>query len=125
MKIYIAAHDQIRARKLAEKLEAAGHEISSSWVRGEFKRTDNWSILERQEIAKGCTDEVLFSDALVLLDSADKVPGGKFVEMGVALGLGKWVIVSGRRENVLCWHPFIKQVGSDEQVLYVIAAIIP
>ncbi len=113
MKVYIAAADKDRAVLLAECLLEAGHEITSSWICQAFKRTQQHPATERAEIAWRDFRDVRECDALVLLDSEPCVPGGKFVEAGIALALGKRVIVASRRENMLLWHPSVEQVDQD------------
>ena len=58
-------------------------------------------------MAKRDVQEIRECDALVLMAGPDLYPGGKFVEAGIAFGLRKLVIVFGRRENILLWHPDI------------------
>jgi nucleoside 2-deoxyribosyltransferase len=117
MKVYISSHSQDEARALARLLEAAGHEVAASWVGGPSTRTSDRSETERAECAARNLREVEEADALVLLASDDKVPGGKFVEAGAALILGKPVCVVGRRENMLLWHPGVFQVPEADHVV--------
>jgi hypothetical protein len=116
MRIYIAAHDKDRALLCATYLRDRGHMIISDWFHLPFLPTDQYSERDRANIATLDVDQVAFSEALVLLDSPDRVPGGKFVEAGVALGLRKLVYVVGRRENMLMWHPAIKRFDTIEQL---------
>ena len=113
MKVSLAAADKDRAVRLAEALIEAGHEITSSWLCQVFKRTREHTATERAQIALRDCREVRDCDVLVLLDSPQNVPGGKFVETGLALAYGKRVIVSGRRENMLLRLPVIQQVPQD------------
>jgi len=55
-------------------------------------------------------------DALVLVAGKEKYSGGKFVEAGIAIGLGKRVVVLGRRENMLLWHPLVTSVEEPEDI---------
>jgi nucleoside 2-deoxyribosyltransferase len=57
---------------------------------------------------------------LVMQSDYDKVPGGKFVEVGVALALGKRVIVIGRRENLYSYHPLVTQIYDLDELLGVL-----
>ncbi|TWT58927.1 Nucleoside 2-deoxyribosyltransferase [Thalassoglobus neptunius] len=43
--------------------------------------------------------------------------GGRHVELGMALGMGKPVIVVGHRENIFCWLDCVKFVESFEDAL--------
>ena len=112
MKFYIAGCNQDMAIALSEELKSLGHEIICTWLTTPFKRTIEYSIEERVAIAKLDADEVTQSDAVLLVESEGMVPGGKFVEAGIAIGQGKPVYVLGRRENMLMWHPLVRQVDS-------------
>lgn len=105
MKVYIAGDSELAALYVAELVKTAGHTIMSSWHDGVFQRTAEHMVVERRSIASRDLDEVQGSDILILIASRGLVPGGKFVEAGAALGVGKKVIVLGRRENILLWHP--------------------
>ena len=108
MKIYISSHDQIKAQKLAGILKKEGHEIISSWVWLEFLPTEKIRTdSEKASIASRDVSEVQLCDALYHIAGPDRYPGGKFVEVGVALGLGKPVFCVGRRENCLMHHPLV------------------
>ena len=117
MKLYIAGHNQEDANKVADALITAGHEITSSWLSKPFNRTSEYSDAEREKIALEDFNDVAAADALVLLASPKRVPGGKFVEVGIALGQGKPVFVLGHRENMLMWHPNAQQFDSAEDFL--------
>lgn len=68
---------------------------------------DDHEDKEKSRIAKEDADGVESSDALVLVAGPDRYSGGKFVEVGIALGMRKLVVVIGRRENMLLWHPSV------------------
>lgn len=108
MKIYIACHDQRMAQAAATQLSGSGYFITSRWLSASFDKTESYTEKERAEIAKMDADDVLASEALVLIAGPDKYSGGKFVEAGIALGVGIRVYVIGRRENMLLWHPEVR-----------------
>lgn len=117
MKIYVAASNQEKARFVAEALKQQGQEITSSWVYMPFHRTEEHTPAERREIATRDVNEVKQSDFFVLVAQEDRPPGGKFVEAGVAIGCGIPVVVIGRRENMLMWHPYVLTVESLEELI--------
>lgn len=118
MKIYIACHSLQLAKDISIELLSLGHEIASSWIyTSEFLPTEKYSIERRAEIAQINADDVMASDALVLIAGPDKYTGGKFVEMGIALGRRKRVFVLGRRENMQCWHPAIVQISNCAEIV--------
>ena len=116
-KIYIASHSQQDGLKIARKLQELGHTISSTWLYKKFEPTSSYSDSDKVYIAKQDAHEILISDGLVVLSTYDSVPGGKFVEVGIALGSNKDVYLYGYRENMLMWHPNIKQINSLAEVL--------
>ena len=108
MKIYISSHSQELARELAKKLEENGHTIVSSWINVEFLPTEKIANeAEKMDIAVRDVEEVKSCDCVYHIAGPDRYPGGKFVEVGVALGLGKPVMLIGRRENCLMYHPLV------------------
>jgi hypothetical protein len=110
MKIYVACHSLERGKQVAEVLELKGHEIVSRWLNEPFNKTGTYSLSERHRIASMDADDVSSCDCLVLVSGPDKYSGGKFVEAGIAMGLGKRVVVLGFRENMLLYHPGIQEI---------------
>lgn len=117
MKVYVAAHCRWAALHAASVLRAAGHTINSTWIDQPFHPTESVPPEDRAVIAAQDACDVAEADALVLIAGPDRYPGGKFVEVGIALGRDKAVIVIGRRENMLMYHPRIVQVDTPEQAV--------
>lgn len=117
MKVYVAGHDQEQSKEVAKVIADRGHTIVSSWLYMPFHRTHSHSIEERVKIAAKDADEVMDCDLLVLCAGDTKVSGGKFVEVGIAIGLNKRISVLGRRENMLMYHPSIVAFDSLEDLL--------
>lgn len=103
MDIYIASHSKEFANEAAQKLSGAGHQIISSWHYGAFLSTAEHTQKECEEKAWRDYEEVSNSDLLMLFSGPDKYSGGKFVEAGIAIGMGKKVCVIGHRENMLLY----------------------
>jgi nucleoside 2-deoxyribosyltransferase len=102
-RVYIASHSKEEANLLAPKLERQGFEVVSTWHTKEFWPTEDHTLKERFMIAEEDLAEVKDSDCLVLISGPDKYSGGKFIEAGIAYGMGKRVFVYGRRENMLTY----------------------
>lgn len=117
MKIYISGHTQNEARKIAKMLEDEGHEITSSWINADWEKEGQLDDKGKSNVAEMDIAEVLASDALLMFSSPRRVPGGKFVECGVALGSGKQVILIGHRENMLMYYRRIRQYNSVDDFL--------
>jgi nucleoside 2-deoxyribosyltransferase len=118
MNVYIAARSQARARAASASLKDAGHTIVSSWVTDNNYGSDSTpSALEFAAVLD--EREIQSCDALVCLSDPDGefVPGGKHVELGIALALRKKVFVCGRRENVFHYHPLVTACGSVADVV--------
>lgn len=117
MKIYVAGDNQREARIVANLFCEAGHIVVSRWLDVEFKQTVLHSEEERASIAIMDVEDIGTADILVMLASTHLVPGGKFVEVGIAMGQGKQVVVLGHRENMLLWHPRVLCFGNAEEAI--------
>lgn len=115
MKIYVASHSRDLALDAAFVLRRAGHKIASRWHNKPFHPTSHHTPDECAAIAQEDYDDIVGADALVLVSGPDKYSGGKFVEAGIAIGLGKPVTVIGRRENMLLWLPSVRLVSTAEE----------
>lgn len=114
MRIYIASHSRELAEEAAAVFERKAYVVASRWHRKEFLPTEAHTEQERIVIAQEDYDDIASSDALILLSGPDKYSGGKFVEAGIAIGMGKPVTVVGRRENMLLWLPTVSVVETVE-----------
>jgi len=114
LKFFIASHSQIEAKKLRDILIEAGHVITSRWITEDtkfHKRISVYTDEERTRISQLDEQDVRKAeDGLVLIAEKEGkcVPGGKHVEMGIALCLGRSIYVIGRKENIFHWHPKVK-----------------
>lgn len=117
MKLYVAGHNQEESRTVAVCLIEAGHSITSRWLNEDFKRTSEYTDLDRTAIACRDVEDVELCDSLVLISSPRRVPGGKFVEAGVALALGKKVLILGHRENMLLYHTLCHSFDNVEDLI--------
>jgi hypothetical protein len=112
MTFYIAAHSRNYAVVVKSELERRGHRCTSRWIVDDTKfGTGEYSDAERQRLALLDEEDVRgATDGLILLAEAkgQLVPGGKHVETGMALALGRRVYVIGERENMFHWHPMVR-----------------
>ncbi len=108
MKIYLAARYSRREELVgyAEELRAAGHIITSRWLRGrhEHKGPEALMPLEHRELwALENNEDILSSDCVVSFTEPEDSPygrGGRHVEFGLALATGRRLVVVGHRENI-------------------------
>jgi hypothetical protein len=122
MKIYLAArysrNDEMRG--VRDVLEAFGHTITSRWIDQHGGNLLESFVAEKLNADPGdCAkyaqidmDDLQAADVVVSFTSAGGGgKGGRHVEFGVALGLGKRLVVVGPRENVFHtltgveWYP--------------------
>lgn len=110
MRFYIASHCKMLAVELRDKLNRLGISVTSSWIDSEFMPTDHYTESECTQIAESNFNDIKSSDALILISGPDKYSGGKFVEAGYAMALGKPVFVVGHRENMQMWGKLVSEI---------------
>jgi hypothetical protein len=119
LKIYMASGDQERARALREVLTGHGFTVVSRWLEAvHLDRPKAGSA--RRQAAVECIDDVKRCDALVLLTGDGPGKGGRHVEAGAALGLGRRVFLVGSQENTLSDHPLVMVVPNETELVRVL-----
>ena len=114
MKIYLAARysRQAELRGYAEQLRAAGHTITSRWLSPEDESAyRDLSPEGRRKCAEHDIEDVRAADLVISFTEQPDIPtttrGGRHVEMGIAIGLGKSLYGVGPREHVFHWLPYM------------------
>ena len=97
MKVYIAAPypERLAAQALLRWIESAGDEVTSTWLREEDTLDDFHAQLDLDDVAR--------ADVLLAFNPkayAEAGTGGRHVELGYALALGKPVVLLGSRTNI-------------------------
>ncbi len=124
--IYVAAsvHNQNQAIRLALRLIRAGFVVTSRWLDFDFSTTvteDPWKYSNSRERHEtwGVRDieDVAAADTLVLLANVASSSGGYHVELGLALGQNKNVLVIGDRKNVFYWTPQVQYLPDDSDLI--------
>lgn len=121
-RIYLASRYSRNAemRGYRDVLQALGHEVTSRWI-DQHGGNLLESLVAGQLNAdpEGCSkyaaidvDDLTRADTVVSFTSAEGGgKGGRHIEFGLALGLGKHLVIVGPRENVFHtlpqveWHP--------------------
>lgn len=130
MRIYLASRYSRREELCGYRtqLESIGHTVTARWlnglhqindagvpvaddgmtklVRDEDESTEVKVISMRAKFAREDYDDVMSADMLIAFTEkprSELTRGGRHVELGVAIGAGKIVIVVGPRENIFCW----------------------
>src|ERR1700676_3526460 len=123
MKIYLAARYSLKKeiRKKTKNLINLGHQISSSWL--QEPHNPNIQLTEISDelnsfYANQDIEDIRRADWLVLFSQSPTLPGvrgGRHVEFGYALGLGKKLMVVGPKENIFHHLPNVIQVDTWEK----------
>lgn len=99
--VYIAAPFPTRheMRRFRDEIEALGHTVTSTWIDVEpDEDATSWDHRERAAIQ--CLEEVAAADILLIVtDDPHAGRGGRHVEMGYALALGKRIWRIGPRTH--------------------------
>ncbi len=107
-RIYVAGNDLDRARKVMDDLINAGHIITYDWV----AKFDEGPTKTKAETELG---SVLSADLLVFLWAPNQESAR--YEAGMAMGLGKYVVVSGKNDSFFFQLDNIHCVGSDSEII--------
>lgn len=109
-KVYVASNNVKRARDVMSVLEKNGHIITFDWtidIEKESEQKDEKAIIER--------DAIRNSDALVYLWEENQESAR--YEAGMAMGLGKKVIVSGNHKSFFFQLPEVISVEDDSGII--------
>lgn len=114
--IYIASLYSRREEMLenANKLIAAGFSVTARWVSGGEDGLDNEAVAELD------IDDVIDADMVLsftLPYGTMFKGGGRHVEFGVGVGLGKELAIVGERECVFHWLPEVKQYNTLDEFI--------
>jgi nucleoside 2-deoxyribosyltransferase len=110
MKIYIAAPYPLRnyARQVADMLVEHGFIVTARWMKDGDELSDEW--------ARNDLDDVRSADLLLAINSEvwrNKGTGGRHIEFGYALALGKKIVVMGVRTNIFHYLSNVVVVESE------------
>jgi hypothetical protein len=118
MKIYLAARysrypEMCRHRADLQRL---GHWVTSRWIDGNHSMDNGVSIqasdAERSRFAREDHEDLRTADCVISFTEEPRAKvgsrGGRHVEFGMAVELGKRLLVVGYRENVFHWLPGVE-----------------
>ena len=105
--IYVAGKDMVRARKVMSALRDTGHEIIYDWVA-------LFNTGPSPEKARAEWEGVRNADILVYLWEPDQESAR--YEAGMAMGLEKILIVSGKADAFFFQLPHVHVVSSDDEI---------
>ena len=109
MKIYIAAayQRQEEMRRIRQELRLMGHAVTSRWLDQKSATVFGWTVAdiekglyEVQEQARRDIEDITAAQAVFSFTDGDLARGGRHVEFGIAIALGKRLWVIGPREHI-------------------------
>lgn len=133
MKIYLAArytrHPEMQ--RCRDALDALGYTVTSRWINGEHKLVNDTMFSPGDEktaerFALEDYEDLLEADCVISFTEPQRSTnsrGGRHVEFGIALGLGKYNIVVGPKENVFHYLPTLEVHDSWADCLASLTAI--
>jgi len=128
-RFYLAARYSRREELLGvrEFIEAIGGDVTSRWLRGNHYTDDEGTPVDedghaltnepataasmRERFAAENLLDIRMCDTIVVFTESPRstrTRGGRHVELGIALGFNKHIMVVGPRENIFCWLPEIE-----------------
>lgn len=110
-------------RKIRESLERLGHTVCSNWLSEDNAQAfDDLSEKRRRTYSYRDIGEVVTADLLIVDTQEVSQSGGREVEYGMALALGKSVWVVGPQRNIFhavprrqfdTWEDALKELAND------------
>lgn len=114
MIFYVSSNwgSQQRMQDVRFKLRALGHEVRSGWLdEAEAQSFESLSPAMRQEFSYRDLGEVLTADILTIDTAEMSLSGGREVEFGAAVALGKETWLVGQPRNI--FHTIAKRQFAD------------
>lgn len=122
MRVYLAGPMQMRPqlRGCRDYLELANISITSRWLDTEVSDHNQITAEERRKWSQQDFEDIAMADIVVvwsILAWFNKGTGGRHVELGYAIGVGKPIILVGLRENLFHWHPRVLLIPNELELL--------
>lgn len=121
-KIYIASKAKHRPR-WREFRDVMGYDIISQWIDTDDEFTENPEGLDYTKLWQACIQDVKDCDVLVLYVEEGEHLKGALVELGVALGLRKEIVMTGPIGDNGTWHNHDKVEVYDKSIEELMAYI--
>ena len=105
------------------ELQDLGFEVTARWLSTEPRARSKYTDADWRYLALLDQEDVLAADTLVCFAEPAEAGGngGRHVELGMALALGRRVIVIGRREHIFHHLPEIEVVNSWPEAMRLLA----
>ena len=95
-----------------EELRSAGFEVTSRWLNGEHQAADENPGPLARLFAEEDYEDLMRAGVVIAFTEKPRTGasrGGRHVEWGIALAMGKRTLCVGPRENVFHWLPAVEQ----------------
>ncbi len=132
MRIYVASRFSraAEAQNVADNLTKMGHEVTSRWHAPDWtgiqEPISNRRSAKNTDVAVADMNDIFRADAMVQLgEDPNNLPanagrGGRHVELGIALGSGKPVVIIGPRETVFHHHFMVFQASTEIEAVKIL-----
>lgn len=119
MKVYLAGRYSRKPEflRFMDIIQASGHEVQADWLKSNHDHTPH------AECAQIDVADIKACDVLIAFSEEPRVNnsrGGRHVELGIALALGKRIIIVGPVENVFMALPEIERVDTFREVKHLL-----
>lgn len=114
-RIYIASKAKHRPR-WREFRDILGYDIISQWIDTDDKFNENPEGLDYAKLWRACVQDVKNCDVLVIYIEEEEHLKGALVELGIALGLNKEIIVTGILGDNGTWYHHDRVEVSDKPI---------
>lgn len=124
MKFYLASRYSryLEMQLVRDELRSLGHEVTSRWINGDHQLSNEGlsneaQAEERLRLATEDFTDVLAAEVVVSFTEPPRTTnsrGGRHVEFGIGLALGKVCVIVGPRENVFHCLPNVEVFPSTE-----------
>lgn len=129
MKVYLAARYSRNAdmREVAAHLRARGEEVTSRWINGSHELGEHPTDEARERLALEDLEDLQAADVVLAFSEEPRTMsnsrGGRHVEFGLAIGLGKPVFVVGPKENVFHYLPAVRHFRNTVEAAHAISRL--
>ena len=121
MKLYLAAafERQLEMSLYKRQLTAFGHEVVSRWHDPAERHRSLADATTIVELERWASEDVTGVKAAEVVASftGHGTRGGRHVELGIAIGLGKQLLIIGPKENVFHYLPGIEHFMTPDEFL--------
>lgn len=122
MKVYIAgrSEDQAKIAEIKAEFEASEIEVNAGWIQQKDLSIDKDGLSEKRRKLWIDLTQIAEADIFVLFNPQDAHrtgTGGRHVETGYAIALGKPIFLIGSGENIFHFHENVREFDSTQTAI--------